>query len=136
MLLLGLAGVAVIMAIHGDRSDAARTKDEKVITTASGLKYVELKIGDGPEAKVRSRVAVFYTGKFENGNFDSNVGGKPYDVTIGKSRVIKGLRKSTRNESRAASTSSFHNLGMERTEARTERSRRMPRWYSKLKSRM
>ena len=92
VLLLGLAGVAVIMAIMGTEVIVAdEKKDEKVITTASGLKYVELKIGDGTEAKVGSKVAVFYTGKFENGKqFDSNVGGKPYDVTIGKSRVIKG----------------------------------------------
>ena len=67
-------------------------KDEKVITTASGLKYVELKVGDGKEAKEGSTVKVHYTGKLENGTkFDSSLDrGEPYPVTIGKSSVIKG----------------------------------------------
>ena len=92
VLLLALAVVAVIMAIMGTEVIVADDKkDEKVITTASGLKYVELKIGDGKEAKAGSTVAVFYTGMFENGKkFESNVGDKSIDVTIGTSRVIKG----------------------------------------------
>lgn len=72
-------------------ADEKKAGDEKVITTASGLKYVELKVGDGPAAKEGSAVKVYYTGKLENGKqFDSNVGQKPFDVTIGKTRVIKG----------------------------------------------
>jgi FKBP-type peptidyl-prolyl cis-trans isomerase len=77
--------LVVLTAVADDK------KDEKVITTASGLKYVELKMGDGKEAKEGSTVKVFYTGKLESGKqFDSNVGKSPFEVTIGKSRVIKG----------------------------------------------
>jgi FKBP-type peptidyl-prolyl cis-trans isomerase len=67
-------------------------KDEKVITTASGLKYVELKVGDGKEAKEGSTVSVHYTGTLENGKkFDSSRDrNEPFEVTIGKTRVIKG----------------------------------------------
>jgi len=77
--------LVVLTAVADDK------KDEKAITTASGLKYVELKMGDGKEAKEGSTVKVFYTGKLESGKqFDSNVGKSPFEVTIGKSRVIKG----------------------------------------------
>jgi peptidylprolyl isomerase len=68
-------------------------KDEKVVTTDSGLKYVELKVGDGTEAKEGSHVMVHYTGTLENGKkFDSSVDrGKPFGpITLGKGMVIKG----------------------------------------------
>jgi peptidylprolyl isomerase len=68
-------------------------KDEKVVTTDSGLKYVELKVGDGTEAKAGSNVMVHYTGTLENGKkFDSSVDrGKPFGpITLGKGMVIKG----------------------------------------------
>lgn len=88
MLLVAAVAVAVISAFQGDDAAAA---DEKVITTASGLKYADIKVGDGKEAKEGSTVYVIYTGKLENGKqFDSNVGKDPYEVTIGKTRVIKG----------------------------------------------
>jgi peptidylprolyl isomerase len=68
-------------------------KDEKVVTTDSGLKYVELKVGDGTEAKEGSKVMVHYTGTLENGKkVDSSVDrGKPFGpITLGKGMVIKG----------------------------------------------
>ena len=87
ILLVAAVAVAVISALQGDIFAA----DEKVITTASGLKYADIKVGDGKEAKEGSTVLVFYTGTLENGKqFDSNVGKDPFEVTIGKSRVIKG----------------------------------------------
>ena len=83
--------VAAVILVILTTVAADDKKDEKVITTASGLKYVELKLGDGPESKEGSTVKVYYTGTLENGTkFDSNVGKEPYDVTIGKSPVIKG----------------------------------------------
>ena len=92
-MLLGAAciPVAAAVALVVLTAVADDKKDEKVITTSSGLKYLELKIGDGKEAKEGSRVKVIYTGKLESGKqFDSNVGQQPYDVTIGKSSVIQG----------------------------------------------
>jgi peptidylprolyl isomerase len=69
-----------------------RGVDGKEITTPYGLKYVELKIGDGKEAKMGSTVQVHYTGTLENGTkFDSSFDrGEPYPVTIGRSSVIQG----------------------------------------------
>jgi len=87
VLLVSAVTVAVLSAVLGDISAA----DEKVITTASGLKYVERTIGEGKEAKVGSKVKVHYTGTFENGEkFDSSKGKDPYELTIGKAEVIKG----------------------------------------------
>jgi FKBP-type peptidyl-prolyl cis-trans isomerase len=91
MLLVAAVTVAVLSAVLGDQIAADEQKDGKVITTASGLKYVERKIGDGKEAQEGSTVMVIYTGTLEDGKpFDSNVGKKPYPVTIGKTSVIKG----------------------------------------------
>lgn len=91
MVLVAAVTVAVLAAVLGDSIAADEKKDGKVVTTASGLKYVELKIGDGKEAKEGSTVLVYYTGKLDNGQqFDSNVGKKPLEVKIGKTRVIKG----------------------------------------------
>jgi peptidylprolyl isomerase len=92
-MLLGAACIPVVAAVVLVVLTAVADdkKDEKVITTASGLKYVELKIGDGKEAKEGSMVKVHYTGTLENGTkFDSSLGKEPYPVTIGKTSVIQG----------------------------------------------
>ena len=62
------------------------------ITTASGLKYVDIKVGTGPTPQPGQIVSVDYTGWLTNGTkFDSSHDhGKPYDFPLGQSRVIKG----------------------------------------------
>jgi len=67
-------------------------KNEKVTTTNSGLKYVELKEGTGERAREGDTVEVYYTGwlKKDGTQIDSNVGKEPLPVTIGKTKVIKG----------------------------------------------
>jgi peptidylprolyl isomerase len=93
VMLFGAAAIPVVAAVALVvlTAVADEKKDEKVVTTSSGLKYVELKLGDGKEAKEGSVVKVHYTGTLENGKkFDSSVGKDPFEVTIGKSRVIKG----------------------------------------------
>lgn len=89
--------VAILAAVFGDDVVAAPgkgdKKDEKVITTDSGLKYVELKVGDGKEAKKGSNVVVHYTGTLEDGKkFDSSVDrGEPFGpLELGAGKVIKG----------------------------------------------
>ena len=66
--------------------------DDKVITTDSGLKYVELKIGPGDVAKKGDRVRVHYTGWLKDGKkFDSSVDRKePFVFELGAGEVIKG----------------------------------------------
>jgi peptidylprolyl isomerase len=63
----------------------------QTITTASGLKYVDLVVGKGPTPKQGDTVVVNYTGRFTNGKvFDTSVGKKPLEFTLGQGQVIKG----------------------------------------------
>ncbi len=52
----------------------------------------DLKVGEGAEAKTGDRVYVHYTGRLKKNNsvFDSSVGKKPLDFTLGKQDVIQG----------------------------------------------
>ncbi len=63
-----------------------------VITTPSGLKYVEIKVGTGPEVKSGDHLSVNYEGKLTNGNkFDSSYDrGQPFDLVLGETAVIQG----------------------------------------------
>lgn len=62
------------------------------ITTASGLQYVELTVGNGETAQPGHTVIVHYTGWLENGKkFDSSLDrGQPFSFPLGAGRVIKG----------------------------------------------
>ena len=65
---------------------------EKTVTTDSGLKYVELKEGNGATPKTGQRVVVHYTGTLEDGTkFDSSRDrNSPFQFKIGVGQVIKG----------------------------------------------
>ncbi|MGL4233740.1 MAG: FKBP-type peptidyl-prolyl cis-trans isomerase [Casimicrobium sp.] len=76
---------------------ASTTKEaSKVITTASGLKYEDTKVGTGAEAKAGQQATVHYTGWLwvdgKRGNkFDSSKDrGEPFPFPLGGGRVIKG----------------------------------------------
>ena len=62
------------------------------ITTASGLKYVELTVGTGPSPTRGQRVTVHYTGTLTDGKkFDSSRDRhEPFVFAIGVGQVIKG----------------------------------------------
>ncbi|MFM8541259.1 MAG: FKBP-type peptidyl-prolyl cis-trans isomerase [Nitrospira sp.] len=62
------------------------------VTTASGLKYDDLKVGTGAEAKAGQTVSVHYTGWLTDGKkFDSSVDrGQPFQFALGLGQVIKG----------------------------------------------
>jgi FKBP-type peptidyl-prolyl cis-trans isomerase len=68
----------------------------KTVTTASGLKYEDVKVGSGAEAKAGQSVSVHYTGWLwvdgKRGNkFDSSKDrGQPFEFPLGGGRVIKG----------------------------------------------
>ena len=72
--------------------DAQPPKEPKTVTTASGLKFQDLKAGEGASPKSGSEVTVHYTGWLENGTkFDSSVDrGEPFQFRIGLGQVIKG----------------------------------------------
>ena len=65
---------------------------EKTVTTDSGLKYVELKEGNGATPKTGQTVVVHYTGTLEDGKkFDSSRDrDSPFQFKIGVGQVIKG----------------------------------------------
>lgn len=71
-------------------------KGPEMITTESGLKYVDTQVGTGASPVRGQRCMVHYTGwlsaKGERGKqFDSSLdGGKPLVIPIGVGRVIKG----------------------------------------------
>jgi FKBP-type peptidyl-prolyl cis-trans isomerase len=62
------------------------------VTTASGLKYVDLVQGTGESPRPGQKVTVHYTGTLEDGTkFDSSVDrGEPYTFAIGTGSVIRG----------------------------------------------
>lgn len=70
----------------------AKTGTLKAVTTASGLKYYDLKKGTGAEATPGKTVTVHYTGWLANGKkFDSSVDRHlPFTFLLGRGEVIKG----------------------------------------------
>lgn len=74
-----LVGV-LLGAMAGPPGKAAK---EKVITTKSGLKYVDIKIGKGPSPKMGQMVKVNYKGTFTNGKVFDESGGVPVEFRVG-----------------------------------------------------
>ncbi|MFB2935129.1 FKBP-type peptidyl-prolyl cis-trans isomerase [Aerosakkonemataceae cyanobacterium BLCC-F154] len=66
--------------------------DKEVVTTPSGLKYVDLEAGTGTTPKAGQTVVVHYTGTLENGKkFDSSRDrNQPFSFQLGAGQVIKG----------------------------------------------
>jgi peptidylprolyl isomerase len=66
--------------------------DENVVTTPSGLKYIELEEGTGATPDPGKTVVVHYTGTLEDGTkFDSSRDRKkPFSFKIGVGQVIQG----------------------------------------------
>jgi peptidylprolyl isomerase len=68
-----------------------KTASAKTVTTASGLKYTDVKVGSGASPVKGKQVKVHYTGTLENGKpFDSSVGKEPFTFAIGVGQVIPG----------------------------------------------
>jgi len=78
------------------KKDAPKPKEPPMITTETGLKYIDTEEGKGPMPARGSQCKVHYTGYLsEDGKrgkkFDSSVDrGQPLAIPIGVGRVIKG----------------------------------------------
>jgi len=68
------------------------TPSASAVTTASGLIYEDLKVGDGVTAASGDTVSVNYTGWLADGTkFDSSLDrGQPFEFTLGLGNVIAG----------------------------------------------
>ncbi len=94
--LFGLVGLAVAQPTAADKNPSAQapspSQGAKMVTTSSGLKYIDQKVGTGPSPSAGKTVRVHYTGKLANGQkFDSSVDrGEPFEFQIGVGHVIKG----------------------------------------------
>jgi peptidylprolyl isomerase len=73
-------------------SEGEQTADKDAVTTPSGLKYIDIKEGDGATPKTGQTVVVHYTGTLEDGTkFDSSRDrNSPFKFKLGVGQVIKG----------------------------------------------
>ncbi len=68
----------------------------KIVTTPSGLKYIDIVVGTGAAPSQGQKITVNYTGKLEDGTvFDSNIlpafgHVSPFSFSLGMGQVIKG----------------------------------------------
>jgi peptidylprolyl isomerase len=89
------AGFAAAVVGFAAAPTIARAEPETTLT-ASGLKYTDVKVGTGAEAKPGKTVSVHYTGwLYNNGQkgkkFDSSRDrGEPFDFPLGGGQVIQG----------------------------------------------
>lgn len=102
VLLLFVAAVALNACGDDDASESVNpdamdgpvlTDDEQFTTTASGLRYRDLRVGDGAMPKAGDVVEVHYTGWLTDGTqFDSSraEGRAPFGFPLGQGKVIAG----------------------------------------------
>ena len=71
---------------------SARADENKMVTTPSGLQYMDLVVGSGRVAQAGATAVVHYTGKLTDGKkFDSSKDrNQPFSFGLGGGRVIKG----------------------------------------------
>ena len=69
-----------------------KTAQGQEVALPGGLKYVDLKVGDGDIAEAGMKATVHYTGWLTDGTkFDSSLDrGQPFPFTIGAGQVIRG----------------------------------------------
>lgn len=87
-----IAAVAAFVGVY-TISTLRGSKAAPEITTASGLKYQDLKVGDGASPKPNQTVSVHYIGRLENGTEFNNSYkmGKPIEFSLGG--VIPGWQE-------------------------------------------
>jgi peptidylprolyl isomerase len=70
----------------------SKKEGTNIVTNPSGLKYEDIKVGDGAQPQAGQTVTVHYTGTLEDGKkFDSSRDrNQPFTFQIGVGQVIKG----------------------------------------------
>ena len=71
------------------------SKEGKEIITSTGLKYTDIKEGNGPSAANGKMVSILYTGTFPDGRvFDSALDkNQPLKFTLGSGEMIPGFEE-------------------------------------------
>jgi len=84
---LVIAGVAYFITRRGRSSNTPAGAE---VTTPSGLRYQDLKVGDGASPEMGQTVSVHYIGRLENGTEFNNsyTMGRPAEFRLGQ--VIEG----------------------------------------------
>lgn len=84
--------MALLLAVPAFAAQNAKKGAAKTVTTASGLKYIDVVVGKGASPTAGKQVKVHYTGTLENGKkFDSSVDrNEPFSFVIGVGQVIPG----------------------------------------------
>lgn len=79
-------------AMSDTQSESQNSESQNVVTTDSGLQYVDLVEGTGATPQAGQTVVVHYTGTLENGTkFDSSRDrNQPFSFQLGAGRVIRG----------------------------------------------
>jgi FKBP-type peptidyl-prolyl cis-trans isomerase len=90
ILIVAVVAVAIVAYVLWRRGTQQAEGPETV--TASGLKYVDLVVGDGPSPQIGQTLSVHYTGTLLNGQkFDSSLDtGQPMEFQYGRTPMIKG----------------------------------------------
>jgi FKBP-type peptidyl-prolyl cis-trans isomerase len=90
--ILGMASLCLALPPEGAEKPKTEKAEGKVVRLPDGLKYEDLKVGEGAEPKTGQTVVVHYTGWLTNGKkFDSSVDrGKPFEFVLGRGMVIRG----------------------------------------------
>jgi peptidylprolyl isomerase len=95
---MAVAGMPGCTSAQKSTSNSTMNTSSTVVTTSSGLQYVDEVVGTGPQPKAGQTVVVNYTGRLTNADstiIDSNVLPKfghvqPFEFKIGAGQVIKG----------------------------------------------
>jgi FKBP-type peptidyl-prolyl cis-trans isomerase len=85
VVVIALAAAAYVITRRGTQAGSE-------VTTPSGLKIQDLKVGDGASPQPGQTITVHYIGWLEDGKEFNNsyTGGRPIDFKIGTGGVIKG----------------------------------------------
>ena len=96
ILCITIAISAIFSACSMSSQQNVKSSAPTVITTPSGLQYVDEVVGTGPVPQAGQTVSMNYTGRLTDSTmFDSNVDPKfnhvePFDFKLGAGQVIKG----------------------------------------------
>lgn len=96
LLSAALLGASTVGAHAAEPSTESAAAAEKPTTTASGLQYIDTKVGAGTAAKSGDTVSITYTIAIGEKKIEGSRPGAPMQFTIGKDQALKGLDEGVR----------------------------------------